>query len=177
MTPRAAAARSKPCRHKTSETAIVDQVTVIGTASKGLQRANIKTRLNRNPVIGDKFSSRHGQKGVLSVLWKDHDMPYCETTGMRYVKHHDAISSLSTQHVLSSSCNDPGALSRVESCGTCIIKALPWVHTPLSPVTQFMLHAHCLVWAASFPLQGQTPPHTHTCVSTVAVWAYLVLTG
>jgi len=62
----------------------VDQVTIVGTASKGLQRANIKTRLNRNPVIGDKFSSRHGQKGVLSVLWKDHDMPYCETTGMRY---------------------------------------------------------------------------------------------
>lgn len=78
-----AAARGRSSKHKTSETAIVDQVTIVGTASKGLQRANIKTRLNRNPVIGDKFSSRHGQKGVLSVLWKDHDMPYCETTGMR----------------------------------------------------------------------------------------------
>ena len=77
------AARGRSGKHKTSETAIVDQVTIVGTASKGLQRANIKTRLNRNPVIGDKFSSRHGQKGVLSVLWKDHDMPYCETTGMR----------------------------------------------------------------------------------------------
>ncbi|KAL0055264.1 hypothetical protein WJX82_009622 [Trebouxia sp. C0006] len=75
--------RGRSGKHKTSETAIVDQVTIVGTASKGLQRANIKTRLNRNPVIGDKFSSRHGQKGVLSVLWKDHDMPYCETTGMR----------------------------------------------------------------------------------------------
>ena len=79
----AAAARGKSSKHKTSETAIVDQVTIIGTAGKGLQRANIKTRLDRNPVIGDKFSSRHGQKGVLSVLWKDHDMPYCESTGMR----------------------------------------------------------------------------------------------
>lgn len=77
------AARGKSSKHKTSETAIVDQVTIIGTGTKGLQRANIKTRLNRNPVIGDKFSSRHGQKGVLSVLWKDHDMPYCESTGMR----------------------------------------------------------------------------------------------
>jgi DNA-directed RNA polymerase I subunit RPA2 len=40
-------------------------------------RANIKMRFNRNPVIGDKFSSRHGQKGVLSMLWPDEDLPYC----------------------------------------------------------------------------------------------------
>ena len=66
---------AKPAKHKTSETAIVDQVTVIGTAQDPLKKVNIKTRLNRNPVIGDKFSSRHGQKGVLSVMWKEHEMP------------------------------------------------------------------------------------------------------
>jgi hypothetical protein len=45
------------------------------------QHANIKMSYNRNPVIGDKFSSRHGQKGVLSILWPDTDMPYCAATG------------------------------------------------------------------------------------------------
>ena len=38
----------------------------------------MKYRYTRNPVIGDKFSSRHGQKGVLSVLWPQIDMPFSE---------------------------------------------------------------------------------------------------
>ena len=64
------------------------QVTVVGTKDPELQRANIKMRYNRNPVIGDKFSSRHGQKGVLSQQWKDTDMPYSAATGMRYAPYH-----------------------------------------------------------------------------------------
>jgi len=40
---------------------------------------SITLRIPRNPVIGDKFSSRHGQKGVLSVLWPQIDMPFSES--------------------------------------------------------------------------------------------------
>ena len=69
---------------KGEETAIIDQVTLVGNPrDREPAQASIKTRINRNPVIGDKFSSRHGQKGVLSQLWPDTDMPYAEATGMR----------------------------------------------------------------------------------------------
>ncbi|MBA0813554.1 hypothetical protein Gohar_027396, partial [Gossypium harknessii] len=44
---------------------------------------NIRFRHPRNPIIGDKFSSRHGQKGVCSQLWPDIDMPFSGVTGMR----------------------------------------------------------------------------------------------
>eukprot|EP01087_Luapelamoeba_hula_P020938 TRINITY_DN7228_c0_g1_i2.p1 TRINITY_DN7228_c0_g1~~TRINITY_DN7228_c0_g1_i2.p1 ORF type:complete len:1100 (+),score=114.71 TRINITY_DN7228_c0_g1_i2:76-3375(+) len=66
-------------RFKSKETAYVDQVRIIGTGPKGIQKASIKLRFNRNPVIGDKFASRHGQKGVLAQLWPQEDMPFSES--------------------------------------------------------------------------------------------------
>uniref|UniRef100_A0A1D1YVP6 DNA-directed RNA polymerase subunit beta n=1 Tax=Anthurium amnicola TaxID=1678845 RepID=A0A1D1YVP6_9ARAE len=68
---------------KGSEAAFVDYVAVDGTAKNHLQKVNIRLRRPRNPVIGDKFSSRHGQKGVCSQLWPDIDMPFSAVTGMR----------------------------------------------------------------------------------------------
>jgi DNA-directed RNA polymerase I subunit RPA2 len=43
------------------------------------EKVSITLRFPRNPVIGDKFSSRHGQKGVLSILWPNEDMPFSES--------------------------------------------------------------------------------------------------
>ena len=69
-----------------TDPAIVDRVVLTSSTNKGNQidkRAAVTLRYNRNPVIGDKFSSRHGQKGVLSFLWPEEDMPFCERTGIR----------------------------------------------------------------------------------------------
>ncbi|KAM3358461.1 DNA-directed RNA polymerase I subunit 2 [Capsicum galapagoense] len=68
---------------KGSEPVVVDYVSVDVKNKTHLQKANIRFRRSRNPVIGDKFSSRHGQKGVCSQLWPDVDMPFSGVTGMR----------------------------------------------------------------------------------------------
>ncbi|KAL6883540.1 hypothetical protein ACP4OV_010954 [Aristida adscensionis] len=74
----------RPVKLKGTEPAFIDYVAVNGASSKGdFQKANIRLRRVRNPIIGDKFSSRHGQKGVCSQLWPDIDMPFSANTGMR----------------------------------------------------------------------------------------------
>ncbi|KAG9451383.1 hypothetical protein H6P81_011348 [Aristolochia fimbriata] len=69
---------------KGSEPVIIDSVSVDGVSSKNsIQKVDVRYRRMRNPIIGDKFSSRHGQKGVCSQLWPDVDMPFSGVTGMR----------------------------------------------------------------------------------------------
>ncbi|KAI9348048.1 hypothetical protein BDR26DRAFT_907704 [Obelidium mucronatum] len=68
-------------KFKGFESAYVDEVRLIGTddGSQELQKIHIKFRIQRPPVIGDKFSSRHGQKGVISQKWPTIDMPFSES--------------------------------------------------------------------------------------------------
>jgi DNA-directed RNA polymerase I subunit RPA2 len=62
-----------------TEGGVVDQVRVIGHGNESeIRHATVKVRYNRNPVIGDKFASRHGQKGVVSQLWAQTDMPFSD---------------------------------------------------------------------------------------------------
>eukprot|EP00882_Tetradesmus_deserticola_P031747 GHRQ01035914.1.p1 GENE.GHRQ01035914.1~~GHRQ01035914.1.p1 ORF type:complete len:269 (+),score=105.17 GHRQ01035914.1:684-1490(+) len=99
---------------KGEEAAHVEQVTLVGDKSGVAQRANIKMSFNRNPVIGDKFSSRHGQKGVLSMLWPDTDMPYCASTGMRpdlIINPHAFPSRMTIGMLVESLAAKAGALS------------------------------------------------------------------
>eukprot|EP00948_MAST-09A_sp_MAST-9A-sp1_P003552 g3552.t1 len=72
---------TRATKHKETEPAIVEKVSLLGVnpGSDPCKRVSIKFRYNRNPIVGDKFSSRHGQKGVLSIKWPQEDMPFTES--------------------------------------------------------------------------------------------------
>lgn len=68
-------------KYNDPETAFVEEVRILGSESSAdpCQAISIKFRVPRSPVVGDKFASRHGQKGVCSRLWPTVDMPFSES--------------------------------------------------------------------------------------------------
>lgn len=60
---------------------------VVNFSSSGplCQRVSIKLRCVRNPIVGDKFASRAGQKGILSMLLPSEDMPFTVRSRRREV--------------------------------------------------------------------------------------------
>ncbi|KAF2102220.1 beta and beta-prime subunits of DNA dependent RNA-polymerase [Rhizodiscina lignyota] len=68
-------------KYKEGEDAFVEEIRLLGSenGNEPCTSISIKLRVPRSPVIGDKFSSRHGQKGVASQKWPAVDMPFSES--------------------------------------------------------------------------------------------------
>ena len=60
---------------KNTEAMIMDSV-LLSKRPTGERFVSVRTRAHRIPIVGDKFSSRHGQKGTTGLILPEAEMPF-----------------------------------------------------------------------------------------------------
>ena len=64
--------------YRIADPAYINQV-MLSTNEKNCPVIKVQTRQTRRPELGDKFSSRHGQKGVVGIIVDQEDMPFSDS--------------------------------------------------------------------------------------------------
>lgn len=67
--------RDTPMTYRLPDPSYIDKVMISVTESDH-RLIKVQTRQTRRPEVGDKFSSRHGQKGVVGIIAEQVDMPF-----------------------------------------------------------------------------------------------------
>jgi DNA-directed RNA polymerase beta subunit/intein/homing endonuclease len=64
---------------KTNVQGVIDRVHTGVYNAEGYEMYNVRVRMERKPIPGDKMTTRHGQKGTIGITYPQRDMPFTES--------------------------------------------------------------------------------------------------
>jgi DNA-directed RNA polymerase III subunit RPC2 len=70
--------KEAPMTYRLPDPSYVDKI-MVSRSHNDSTVIKVQTRQTRRPELGDKFSSRHGQKGVVGIIVNQEDMPFSDS--------------------------------------------------------------------------------------------------